>query len=420
MYLNRMMKFFFILCLLIQLLFAGIFSNKHKKPDNSIPFFKYKIYSYPVISRDSINIKIKMSVPFNELQFIKYNNQFRAIFESTVIVLNKNEKQCYSKMWTDTITVDQFKETNILKSFKNKELSFGLVPDKYTIKYGIRDFDSKKKQYFTKAYNFSDYYKKSIVISEMKLEEQLGKVEKVRDEKEVFADTTDNQEKLYKLDYQVLSEGGMAKITYKIEDLKEKIIFEKSFEKLLDHGLINLDFMFDAKNLHYREYILKIKLQLGKEMVEREKKFQIRWSGMNYYIRNIDEAIDQLIYITDTKTLKKIRSSNNEKQKDLFLEFWRSKDPTPGTIKNELMNEYYSRIRYANTYFQGHRKGWRSDMGMVFVLFGAPDNIERHPFEVNSRPYEVWYYNTNGKVYYFIDDSGFGDYRLINSNQMYY
>ena len=57
---------------------------------------------------------------------------------------------------------------------------------------------------------------------------------------------------------------------------------------------------------------------------------------------------------------------------------------------------------------------------MVFVLFGVPDNVERHPFEVNSKPYEIWYYNEKSKVFYFVDETGFGDYRLMNPNQMYY
>jgi len=57
-------------------------------------------------------------------------------------------------------------------------------------------------------------------------------------------------------------------------------------------------------------------------------------------------------------------------------------------------------------------EGWRTDRGMVYIRFGAPENVERHPFETNSRPYEVWrYYNLNYE-FVFVDDTGFGDYRL--------
>jgi hypothetical protein len=52
-------------------------------------------------------------------------------------------------------------------------------------------------------------------------------------------------------------------------------------------------------------------------------------------------------------------------------------------------------------------------MGMVYIIFGEPSNIERHPYEMDTKPYEIWaYYNIN-KQFVFVDNSGFGDYRLI-------
>ena len=53
-------------------------------------------------------------------------------------------------------------------------------------------------------------------------------------------------------------------------------------------------------------------------------------------------------------------------------------------------------------------------MGMVFIVLGMPDNIDRHPFDPDSKPYEIWqYYNLN-RSFGFKDTTGFGDYRLMN------
>jgi hypothetical protein len=38
--------------------------------------------------------------------------------------------------------------------------------------------------------------------------------------------------------------------------------------------------------------------------------------------------------------------------------------------------------------------------------------VDRHPFEVDSKPYEIWaYYELNYSIV-FVDETGFGDYRL--------
>ena len=76
------------------------------------------------------------------------------------------------------------------------------------------------------------------------------------------------------------------------------------------------------------------------------------------------------------------------------------------------MEEYYARVAYANKHFSHLGDGWKTDMGMVFVLYGAPENIERHPFDANDKPYEIWYYYNLGRQFIFVDHSGFGDYRL--------
>jgi hypothetical protein len=51
-------------------------------------------------------------------------------------------------------------------------------------------------------------------------------------------------------------------------------------------------------------------------------------------------------------------------------------------------------------------------MGMVYIIFGTPNNIERHPFDIDARPYEIWTYYENNREFIFVDISGFGDYRL--------
>ncbi|MBN2279549.1 MAG: GWxTD domain-containing protein [Candidatus Marinimicrobia bacterium] len=419
--LNKLILIMLMILFLLTAALWGAFDPGEEEEHETGPFFRYKILSYPMISRDSVNVKITLDVPYNEIQFIKEGDLFRAEYEATVLVLNEKEEHCFSKTWNDTITLDNYEQTNSMKKFVNTDISFNLIPNKIKIKFGIIDLNSKNKKYLTKTYDFQDYYKESMIISELKIvEQEEEKKDTSNSEYNIFADSTQNDKKLFLLTYQLLSDGGVGRVNYQITDEEGTAIFNQSYDKFFSKGITDLKFLFDARNLQYKEYNVSVKIRIDEKEVERSKKFQIRWSGMNLYIRNLPEAIEQLVYITDSKTMKKLRKAKGEEQKDLFVEFWKTKDPTPGTVKNELLNEYYSRVRFAELTFKGYRTGWRSDMGMVYILFGAPDNIERHPFEVNSRPYEIWYYNDKGKVFYFVDESGFGEYRLANPSQIYY
>src|SRR5262249_15847590 len=51
-------------------------------------------------------------------------------------------------------------------------------------------------------------------------------------------------------------------------------------------------------------------------------------------------------------------------------DFWKRRDPTPETPKNEALIEFVRRVRYAEDHFQGFGPGWRSDMGRVYIRYG--------------------------------------------------
>jgi GWxTD domain-containing protein len=52
----------------------------------------------------------------------------------------------------------------------------------------------------------------------------------------------------------------------------------------------------------------------------------------------------------------------------------------------ELLRRYYGRVKDANKYFTSYTQGWKSDRGMIFIVFGAPNNTYR------SKKDEIWVY----------------------------
>ncbi len=168
-------------------------------------------------------------------------------------------------------------------------------------------------------------------------------------------------------------------------------------------------------DLNVGEYVTRVRIADGGRLLAlAEEPFTAEWTGLADHVQNLEEAISQLQYIAKDRELKRIRDAGSSAERlQLFQRFWDKRDPTPGTSRNERMEEYYYRISFANREYGSITEGWRTDRGQVLVLFGEPDYIERHPYNFNTKPYQVWYYYRIGKQFIFIDETGFGDYELL-------
>jgi GWxTD domain-containing protein len=138
----------------------------------------------------------------------------------------------------------------------------------------------------------------------------------------------------------------------------------------------------------------------------------------------LDQAQAPLGYIAEPKELSPWSKELSVDAKRRFLTgFWKQRDPTPGTDKNERRESFYAAIAYANKEFkEGGRNpvsGWRSDRGRIYARNGSPDEVLRRSQQGRAPPYEVWSYSSGKGLYYiFADRSGFGAFSLIRSNDL--
>ncbi|TDI86318.1 MAG: GWxTD domain-containing protein [Caldithrix sp.] len=175
-------------------------------------------------------------------------------------------------------------------------------------------------------------------------------------------------------------------------------------------------------------YTTKVDFTAGAVSTTVESAFNMYIDGVPLSFTSLEEAIEVLKYIASEEEFKKLQKSPKAQKQDAFIEFWKKHDPTPETPENEQRREYYRRIQFANKNFHRLNKpGWKTDMGWVYVLLGAPDSIERNPFNQNfaNRPGKTikaivsWTYYEYNKRFVFLDELGFGDFRLENRNTMF-
>lgn len=138
------------------------------------------------------------------------------------------------------------------------------------------------------------------------------------------------------------------------------------------------------------------------------------WPNMPASLYNLDVAINHLKYILDEEQVKQLKQGNDVEKEKKFREFWEKRDPTPNTVYNELMSEYYRRIDYAFKEFgnAGDLNGQESDMGKVYISYGPPDDKNR-TFPPNKKVREVWTYGKKKFIFENQNETGFANFVLI-------
>ena len=173
----------------------------------------------------------------------------------------------------------------------------------------------------------------------------------------------------------------------------------------------------DADSLDVGDYTLTVRVETrrGDLLAETAKPFAVRWTGLEGQVADVDRAIDQLRYVAGSDAIAAIkRAATPAERYRRFLSFWQRRDPSPGTVRNERMEEYYGRVAAANSRFsRGRVSGWNTDFGEVFIQFGEPDEVQVRDSNYGTRPYQVWRYYGLGRQFIFADRTGSGEFRLV-------
>jgi bla regulator protein blaR1 len=127
---------------------------------------------------------------------------------------------------------------------------------------------------------------------------------------------------------------------------------------------------------------------------------------------------EDVAYLIDDRERAAFASLQTDEEREKFIEqFWIRRDPTPGTVANEMKEEHYRRIAYSNDRFSAGIPGWKTDRGRRYILNGPPDEIESHPSgRGGGAPYEEWLYKWidgvgNNVIIRFEDPKRTGEYR---------
>jgi GWxTD domain-containing protein len=134
---------------------------------------------------------------------------------------------------------------------------------------------------------------------------------------------------------------------------------------------------------------------------------------------DLDQEFEQAHYLSTDKDRSTYESLKDVTGKREFLfHFWQSRDPDPSTPENELYTQHEKRLEFVRDHLKSFQKeGWKTDRGRVYLQYGPPDEVERYASSEDTKPYEIWHYNSlqGGVIFVFGDRTNFGNYYLVHS-----
>ena len=401
-------------------------------------------------SEGMVHLEIYLLVSRAEFNFIQDGERYRSNHNIDVRVF-RNDSLLAHDNW-DRIDraddPDSIPRTQLLPDFSD----FILPPGSYSLLVTVTDKNTGISGNRQVELVLTEYKEGELIISDLELATDIKKVENKGIFTKYGRDVIPNASSTYGIEIPVLyiyceiynfetvegEELSSYQVEYSVTDLngKELItpepkVHKKPGKSSIEMGGLNV---VSLKSKGYYFHIKVTDLSTGAVATRSKKYFVYRPGdiqeladadlnssfGTGGYIESIytemtlkeldDEwAIMKMLARRDEKKL--YDGSDEEGRRQVILKYWQARED--GVTRDEFM----LRAAIAKQQWSGLRPGWRTDRGRVMITYGKPDEIEREPHSINTRPFEVWrYFGIDGGIeFVFVDKQGFTDYELVHS-----
>ena len=348
---------------------------------------------------DSLNLNLNISLPLNQIVFIKQNNQFVSSLTITMVISNTDNKiQIFRQAWNDQIIEPYYDNTRDPDNYYRTEKNIVLMPGNYTLFLNIQDEDSRKNWAITKniVIDKIDYISDPILF----IKNKMGKMEQVR----FVIEKTDT---IWLRSQINLPEQSPANLKYTLQH--DKMDVDSGSVYINGMGIDNLYFLPIPMLINNRgKHIIKLKLFDETKSIDFSYGLKIK----KYWTADIDEIVGVMKIILPYSKYKKMKELDNTEKWDMVDSYWEENDPSSNTEENELLEEFNDRVKFSIKNFSINMPGWKSDRGKVYIVYGEPQFIDNTYQDNMGLKYQKWLY-PNGKEFIFIDRTMSGDYNLL-------
>ena len=372
--------------------------DSNRARDMEINLSTNQRYNY---TDDSFEVTINHEISNNHFVFIKEDKLFKANTLTTIQVYDlDNDSIIVQDSWRDEIIKNSYDSTRLSTEYLSFTKSITLLSGSYNIRVNIQDIDN------------SNIFKsdKKIILSAIEAFGELS-VYMYDDSKEISLIREINNE--FKIDNNNIQlsfqyfqdEEIIDQLIIELDDSNEKHS-EEFFNLSMDEdGFYSIDYVIP------NNYYNKFDLTLSISDYSITKTFYLEDEDNDFWTNDINEIVSVMRYILPISDIKALKKMESNQKIEFITDYWADKDPNTDTVENELLIEFTDRVKFSNLKFSYLNKGWRSDRGRIYIIYGPPEMVERYSNQADGL-YEIWEY-PSGLKFTFLDRNGFQNFILI-------
>ena len=378
------------------------------------PYFSADV-SVTMDSTSKARARVIVTLPYTELNWERTGEGYSAGAAFVVeLKPDRGSRRLYGDSWEKRILVTEYRATVSRRNQLVETREFDVPPGRYAVRVSVHDVRAQEPSDVRDRLEVRDLSRVPVSFADLELglvdsaggftafpNRQFGFNSRGVAMRAVLVDRRPGAwPRPYHYHWRILDEAGANVVqgdtSLTLTRSAEPVVLRPAHGELFIGG-----------------YSMELELEEGKTSWRTARSFEVEESGPPRG-RDFDQLIEALSYIAEDSEIAPMRSQPAEAQAELWERFWRRRDPTPETARNEYQIEFFRRLRYADQHFLGFGPGWRSDMGRTYIRYGPPDQVEQRQPSAAQPGVEIWYYNQPYRRLLFADREGFGRYTLLN------
>lgn len=210
-------------------------------------------------------------------------------------------------------------------------------------------------------------------------------------------------------------------ISYQGIDYDESEIIQSNRRVLTQPGSVLIEFTFPQQERGNYRFEVNTNENTGPSLFK-ARDFGIK--SQNYpSLSTSKELAGPLVFLMGNKEYEQLMAiEDTDSMKQAIDRFWLRHVGNKSKAKN-VIELYYQRVEEANKQFSNFKEGWKTDAGMIYVLFGPPWYVEQH---LDIMIWSYAYDRTNPEYNYYFKKSKlkseyypFDNY-ILNRSQYYF
>ena len=436
-----------------------------------MPPYVFRTYQFAAPAPGKIRVEVFIGMINDILQFVKVssdssasplaaleNRGYRAQYEVNITVWDKQKNAIDSRNWKRELIVKNFDATNDRKKLNLEHAAFDLPPGEYEVALEITDRDTGKNLRERRPLKLTAPEENQLQLSSIVFMKPAPAAMVAQRDSLLrhFAAITLNLPVAARppegptanaahamvgskalagaaayFEIYGAPAGEKLQLHYQLLDWRRQVQAEWQETLTVAQTPVRhiVDFAGKIKQagLHTFNLTIKRDAEAKPKDVIVEGSFQVQISAETNYAAAVSEnkalPYEPLRYIAKGAEYKRLVETGEAERDSLIAAFWRQRDPDPAAAGNELQEEFYRRVAFADMRFAAANSnksgskalaGWESDRGRIYIKYGPPREVHHQFAEQGASPYEIWLYPDLDLSFIFRDKTGSGDFELVN------